>query len=41
MAEGKEIDAMQAGGSAATLYSARVSDFEDRNPQALLHELSR
>ena len=34
------IDAMQAGGSAGTLYSARVSDIEDHSPQASLHELS-
>jgi hydrogenase maturation protease len=34
------IDAMQAGGSAGTLYSLRVSDMEDRSPKASLHELS-
>jgi hydrogenase maturation protease len=34
------IDAMQAGGSAGTLYSLRVSDVEDRSPKASLHELS-
>ena len=34
------IDAMHAGGSAGTLYSARVSDIEDHSPQASLHELS-
>ncbi len=34
------IDAMQAGGSPGTIYSLRVSDVEDRGPQASLHELS-
>jgi hydrogenase maturation protease len=34
------IDAMQAGGSAGTLYSLRASDVEDRSPQASLHELN-
>ncbi len=34
------IDAMQAGGSAGTIYSLRVSDVEERSPQASLHELS-
>jgi len=33
------IDAMQAGGAPGTLYSFRVSDVEDRGPQASLHEL--
>jgi len=34
------IDAMQAGGSAGTLYSLRVSDVEDRGPRGSLHELN-
>jgi hydrogenase maturation protease len=34
------IDAMQAGGPVGTLYFLRISDIEDRNPQASLHELS-
>ena len=34
------IDAMQAGGPAGTLYSLRVSDIDDRGPQASLHELN-
>ena len=34
------IDAMQAGGSAGTLYSLRVADVEDRKSQASLHELN-
>ncbi len=34
------IDAMQAGGSAGTVYSLSVSDVDDRRPQGSLHELS-
>jgi len=34
------IDAMQAGGSAGTLYSFQVSNGEDRNPQSSLHSLT-
>ncbi len=34
------IDAMQAGGSAGTLYSLRVSDVDDRGPRGSLHELN-
>ncbi len=34
------IDAMQAGGSAGTLYSFQVSNGEDRSPQSSLHALN-
>jgi len=34
------IDAMQAGGSAGTVYSLSVSDVENHRPQGSLHELN-